>query len=63
MLVMIVKHLNERYSEKQDTGLGFQREPSPGDADLRVIRSCGICPAHSWRMYLMRRKKSSFLTT
>lgn len=52
-----VKHPNEGYGEQQDTGLGFQREPSPGDADLRVIRSCGICSAHSWRMCLMRRGK------
>lgn len=52
-----VKHPNEGYGEQWDTGLGFRREPSPGDADLRVIRSCGIYLAHSWRMCLLRRGK------
>ena len=52
-----VKYPNEGYREQQDTGLHFRRELSPGDADLRVTKSCGICSARSWRMCLLRRGK------
>lgn len=35
----------------------FRERGLTGDADLRITKDCEICPAHSWKMCLLRRGK------